>query len=1317
MFSAALLPSEGHQHFAIANFCCLAILLVSLAIATACGAASANDSNTLTNTPVLPPVLFITTQNLPSATVGSPYSGSLTATGGVPPYSWAISSGTIPNGFSLGPNTGLLSGTATQTGAFAFQATVADSQGVSAPASLSIVVQANSPPPLSITTQTLPSATVGSLYSGPLAATGGVPPYSWTISSGTLPDGFSFGPNTGVLSGTTTQIGTFAFQATVTDSQTHESTASLSILVVGNTPPPLSITTQTLPSATTGSTYSSPLAASGGVPPYSWAISSGSLPDGFSLGPNTGVLSGTTAQIGTFAFQATVTDSQTHESTASLSILVLGNTPPPLSITTQTLPSATTGSPYSGALAAAGGVPPYSWEISAGALPDGFGLDHDTGLLSGTTTQTGTFAFQPTVTDSQGSEADASLSILVVGAPSTTVDLPQNWVNSLEWRGTTSNTIKFPASGTGGSWTCGLTNYGPYTANSQSSAEQALEDAESCRTANGSGTTIVIPANAVFSGSGGIPLPQTTGDNATSFIVLQSSTPLPYNQTVCAHGTQDNNAEAVYPGLTNPGCNGSNLSYQNGTSTVTSIPPGAFTLANGTATNTSAYNDVAGMWGIQYSGTTQGITCGVGSDGSPCHHYVVIDAHVFPTPCTFSAGPPPTCTGGNANPTSAIKISPTSPTSATSVSQLADHIHFLGVYVSTDWTDATSLGYPVGSNEMTNAFDIESCTYCSIMYSYTDHILSPGQESHQIQGGYTLTAKWAHNWFEGASIGAFCGGYGSSLSDFAMLCTDVEDRGNRYTYAYSWMTAYQNGFLPNNGSQGYVRKNASELKTALRYLRDGNIYENVDDSGAQNGTAFTAKVAQCNGGLTCNNYFLSTTNITMTNLIYRRTCNGPSLGDPGELIDGGGVSLGVQNVLFQNNLGYNIGSFIQGHCSGTAPTYAIRVGPGEQSWSCAASSGTVSAGLTPITLVCTSETGGEQLDMVNGDPVVTAECSDSTFDTPTTSIGPSAYGTSPTSLTLSYNLAGATASESGVSCTFVTGTGKPYYVSLLHNTFVAQEANSSPAVCIYDSYSTKTSGIPFPQPFYFMKNQTIQNNLCATFGDESTQSQGLFDETGEGTRPEITSRDRNTFNFNYDVFASSSLHGTVDCLGTTCTLVSGDAPNAQGARMRDGLVLINGTAYGPPTAVSATSFTLPAGSNPGTATGATYLWADYTEYGGANTGDQPPVTVSFPAAVNCSTDDPTVLADTGVPACVGMVGAMSTSFFPDDLGDWNQYRLCHLGDSACNNSASFYAAGNVHQAADGTDLGFDPTMTNAAETSTLYQCRTSCGSTGPYPDD
>jgi len=72
-------------------------------------------------------------------------------------------------------------------------------------------------PPLVITTTTLPEATQGNPYSFKFSATGGIPPYAWLITSGTIPGGMSFGSD-GTLSGTPLNSGSFNFTVQVTDS-------------------------------------------------------------------------------------------------------------------------------------------------------------------------------------------------------------------------------------------------------------------------------------------------------------------------------------------------------------------------------------------------------------------------------------------------------------------------------------------------------------------------------------------------------------------------------------------------------------------------------------------------------------------------------------------------------------------------------------------------------------------------------------------------------------------------------------------------------------------------------------------------------------------------------------------------------------------------------------------------------------------------------------------------------------------------------------------------------------------------------------------
>jgi hypothetical protein len=174
---------------------------------------------------------------------------------------------------------------------------------------------------LQITSGTLPSAVVGNAYSTTLTALGGTPPYTWSITSGSLPAGLTLDPNAGTISGTPTTGGNFNFTVTVTDSENPPATASANMSI---TVSPMSIQNQSLPAGRTGQFYSVTLTASGGFPPLQWAVTNGFLPGGLNLDPNAGTISGTPNTAGIYAFTITVTDSAypPNAATADLSITI-----------------------------------------------------------------------------------------------------------------------------------------------------------------------------------------------------------------------------------------------------------------------------------------------------------------------------------------------------------------------------------------------------------------------------------------------------------------------------------------------------------------------------------------------------------------------------------------------------------------------------------------------------------------------------------------------------------------------------------------------------------------------------------------------------------------------------------------------------------------------------------------------------------------------------------------------------------------------------------------------------------------------------------
>src|SRR5207253_85306 len=149
----------------------------------------------------------------------------------------------------------------------------------------------------------LPGGQVQSSYNASLAATGGTPPYTWSVTAGALPAGLTLNPSTGAIAGTPS-AGPGAFTVTVTDSAASPLSASKP-LTIAIAP---SITTPGLPGGQAQSSYNASLAASGGPPPYTWSVTAGALPAGLTLNASTGAIGGTPTA-GPSTFTVTVTDS------------------------------------------------------------------------------------------------------------------------------------------------------------------------------------------------------------------------------------------------------------------------------------------------------------------------------------------------------------------------------------------------------------------------------------------------------------------------------------------------------------------------------------------------------------------------------------------------------------------------------------------------------------------------------------------------------------------------------------------------------------------------------------------------------------------------------------------------------------------------------------------------------------------------------------------------------------------------------------------------------------------------------------------------
>jgi hypothetical protein len=342
--------------------------------------------------------------------------------------SWSSSNTNVATiNATSGVATGVAVGTTTIT---------ATTAGVSAPgATLTI----NLSGPLAITTTSLPSAAYNTPYSGTISATGGAPPYTFSLdeASSPLPAGLTLTThnNQGLISGTPTTAGTFtniivdvhdSATPTATVSKTYPLTITATAIVISPT---------SLPNGSVSTSYSENITATGGVPPYTYSMDAAStaLPANlqFTSTSTTATISGIPASVGTTSnIIIDVKDSEqpavTQKITYSITITAVAAS---LSIsTTSPLTGATLGSSYSENVTATGGVTPYTWTLATGSiLPAGLTLVSGTpsATISGTPTATGTFPFTLQVADSTSpTPQTSSVSFLVTITGSSTLNCP-----------------------------------------------------------------------------------------------------------------------------------------------------------------------------------------------------------------------------------------------------------------------------------------------------------------------------------------------------------------------------------------------------------------------------------------------------------------------------------------------------------------------------------------------------------------------------------------------------------------------------------------------------------------------------------------------------------------------------------------------------------------------------------------------------------------------------------------------------------------------------------------------------------------------------
>jgi hypothetical protein len=210
--------------------------------------------------------------------VGVPLSVAFFPSGGVPPYTWTFSLFALSELGLTGSASGILTGTPNQltspTGD-AIMAGVTDRAGTTISWTFNMIVQSGSNLPGVSCSASPNPALPGQTVTFTAFGGGGVPPYIYAWGGAIGGGGYSSSTTKSFL-----PVGTGLYTATVAmkDTVNPVTTTSCTVSVQGGGSP-LSVTTSTpLPSGVAGTAYSQYLNASGGTPPYSWALVSGSLP-------------------------------------------------------------------------------------------------------------------------------------------------------------------------------------------------------------------------------------------------------------------------------------------------------------------------------------------------------------------------------------------------------------------------------------------------------------------------------------------------------------------------------------------------------------------------------------------------------------------------------------------------------------------------------------------------------------------------------------------------------------------------------------------------------------------------------------------------------------------------------------------------------------------------------------------------------------------------------------------------------------------------------------------------------------------------------
>ena len=350
--------------------------------------------------------------SLPAATVGTPYSQTISASGGTGSFTFSVTAGALPSGLLLNAATGAITGTPSGSGSSTFTITATDSASATGARSYTLTVN----PAIAVNPASLPAGTVGLAYNQTVSATGGNGSFTFAVTSGALPAGLSLNVSSGAITGTPGSSGSSTFTVTATDG--NGATGARSYTVTINAA--VAVNPASLANGTVGVAYSQTVSATGGSGSYTFSVSSGTLPAGLSLNTGSGAITGTPTSAGSSSFTITATDGNGATGSRAYTVSIAVG----ISVSPSSLAAGTVGIAYSQTISASGGTGSFTFSVTAGTLPAGLTLD-SSGVLSGTPTTAATSSFTITATDSASATGSRTYHV-TIGTPVTisTASLP-----------------------------------------------------------------------------------------------------------------------------------------------------------------------------------------------------------------------------------------------------------------------------------------------------------------------------------------------------------------------------------------------------------------------------------------------------------------------------------------------------------------------------------------------------------------------------------------------------------------------------------------------------------------------------------------------------------------------------------------------------------------------------------------------------------------------------------------------------------------------------------------------------------------------------